>query len=264
MQAGLAEAWWSRVCDQAEEGEERRAALYTLAVNRTAEGKYVEAELNYRELLGAERRMLGEEHPSTLATSSGLAESLLNQGKHAQAERIYRKVLGVQRRVLGMEHPGTLASASSLASVLLHGDAGLAEAERILREVLGVQRRVLGEEDLSTMASAYNLAASLSDQGKHAEAEQIQRELHGVARRVLGEEHPKTLMSAIKSGNVALGEREGRRLGGGADLPRRAGCEETGTGSGPSTHAAVCEPSGNVHFDARKARRGGADLPGDD
>ena len=45
MQTGLAEAWWSRVCDEAKESVERLAAACNLAQARKSDGRYAEAEL---------------------------------------------------------------------------------------------------------------------------------------------------------------------------------------------------------------------------
>ena len=118
MRTGLAEAWWSRVCDEAEESEERLAAASNLADARGSDGQYAEAERIHREVLGVERRVLGEEHPETLTSANNLASSLWNQGKYADAERISREVLSMSRRVLGEEHPSTLKTASNLASSL--------------------------------------------------------------------------------------------------------------------------------------------------
>ena len=108
-------------------------------------------------MLGARRRVLGEEHPDTLASANNLAQSISQQGKHTDAERILREVLGVVRRVLGEEHPDTLLTAGNLAWSL--SDQGEhADAERIQREVLGARRRILGEEHPDTLMSSGNLA----------------------------------------------------------------------------------------------------------
>jgi uncharacterized protein (DUF2267 family) len=174
MQTGLAEAWWSRVCDEEEESAERLRAAGNLADTRRGQGQYAEAERIEREVLGVLRRVLGEEHPDTLTSAGKLAASLSDQWQYAEAERIHREVLGARRRVLGEEHPDTLTSAGNLAW-LLSGQKKHAEAERIHQEVLDAMRRVLGEEHPSTLMSACNLAASLSGQGKHTEAERIHR-----------------------------------------------------------------------------------------
>ena len=136
MRTGLAEAWWSRVCDEAEESAERLAAAGNLADARDGDGQYAEAERINREVLDATRRVLGEEHSSTLKSANNLASSLTCQGKHADAERIHREVHSVQRRILGEEHPDTLTSVYHLAMSLC-SQGKHAEAERIDREVLG-------------------------------------------------------------------------------------------------------------------------------
>jgi hypothetical protein len=68
-------------------------------------------------LLGARRRVLGEEHPDTLTSANDLAASLLLQGKYAEAEEMLQAVLAARRRVLGSVHPDALATAESLRFV---------------------------------------------------------------------------------------------------------------------------------------------------
>ena len=70
MRTGLAEAWWSRVCDEAEESKERLAAAGNLASSLSGQGKHAEAERIRREVLGTRRRVLGEEHPETLKSAT--------------------------------------------------------------------------------------------------------------------------------------------------------------------------------------------------
>ena len=102
------------------------------------------------------RRVLGPDHPDTLATVNNLAGVLNDQGEHAEAEKMYRDVLAVQRRVLGPEHPSTLMTGNNLA-VTLDCLGKYAEAAAMLREVLDVERRVLGPEHPKTVATAANL-----------------------------------------------------------------------------------------------------------
>ncbi len=114
----------------AEGSNDRLAAARNLASARRIDGQYAEAARLVREVLGVQRRVLGDEHPDTLASAADLASSLSCQGKHSEAEGINREVLGARRRVLGEEHPDTLESANNLASSL--GDQKkYAEAERI-------------------------------------------------------------------------------------------------------------------------------------
>ena len=74
------DAWWSLVCDQAEESEERLRAAAYLAGCRQCDGQYTEAERIGREVLDVRRRVPSEEHPDTLMAAGYLALSLSGQG----------------------------------------------------------------------------------------------------------------------------------------------------------------------------------------
>ena len=58
MSDGLANAWWSQVCDRAEDDEERLTAEVTLAASRSGQGKHDEAEKMQREVLAVRKRVL--------------------------------------------------------------------------------------------------------------------------------------------------------------------------------------------------------------
>ena len=140
------------------------------------------------------QRVLGPEHPDTVASMVSLAVVLADEGRSADAEKLYRDALDIQRRALGPENRNTLNSMSNLASTL--SDEGhSAEAEKILRETLGIQRRVLGPQDLDTLNSMSNLAGILYREGQTAEAEKLYRETVDTERRVRGPEDPDTLNS---------------------------------------------------------------------
>jgi len=115
MRDGLANAWWSQVCDRAEDDWERLAAAVNLAASLGRQGKYDEAEKMQREVLAVKQRMLGAEHPDTLMTANNLAASLTRQEKYDDAEKMMREVLAVKQRVLGADRPDTLSTAGNLA-----------------------------------------------------------------------------------------------------------------------------------------------------
>jgi hypothetical protein len=74
------------------------------------------------------RRVLGPEHPDTLALMNNLAETLRAQGDLAGARKLLAETLDILRRVLGPEHPDTSTSAWNLFRTLQdlgeHGAAG--------------------------------------------------------------------------------------------------------------------------------------------
>src|ERR1035438_9001327 len=55
-------------------------------------------------------RVLGEEHPDTLTSTSNLSATLEAQGDHDGALRLLRKCLAGRRKVLGEDHPATVTT----------------------------------------------------------------------------------------------------------------------------------------------------------
>ena len=118
-----------------------------------------------RQALEAQQRVLGTEHPDTLASFDSLANTLARRVKNGEAERLHHQVLEARQRVLGADHPHTLSSLNNLANVL-NGQGKYAEAEALHRHVLHAKQRVLGADHPDTLGSLYNLANALEHQGK--------------------------------------------------------------------------------------------------
>jgi hypothetical protein len=62
------------------------------------------------------KRVVGQEHPSTLARMSNLASTYRNQGRWKEAEQLEVQVVKTRKRLLGEDHPSTLTSMAKLAS----------------------------------------------------------------------------------------------------------------------------------------------------
>ena len=69
-------------------------------------------------------RVLGPEHPDTLATRHRLAYWTAQTGDVAEASDQFAALLPVRERVLGPEHPDTLATRTSLAHLTNGSDSG--------------------------------------------------------------------------------------------------------------------------------------------
>jgi hypothetical protein len=155
-------------------------------------GLYPEAQRQLEKALSLRRRLLGEEHPDTLASMGDLAVLYRDQSKRTQAELLLAKVLNVQRRILGADRPETLETAHELAQVYdENGKARLAEP--LLTETLKARRRALGEDNPDTLLTMGTLGSLYQEQGKYAEAEHLLTKVLSVQRRVRGEDHPETL-----------------------------------------------------------------------
>ena len=79
-------------------------------------GQWKEAERLLLQAMQTTKRVLGEEHPDTLAAMGNLAATYRNQGKWKEAEELQVYVMQTTKRVLGEEHPDTLSAMANLAA----------------------------------------------------------------------------------------------------------------------------------------------------
>ena len=77
-------------------------------------GRWADARDLAQDCLNRRRRILGEDHPSTLGSASNLAVVLRALGDVQAARDLHQDTLDRMRRVLGPDHPDTLASANNL------------------------------------------------------------------------------------------------------------------------------------------------------
>ena len=103
-------------------------------------------------LLDDAERVLGPDHPSTMASRSCLANAYQDAGRAAEAIGLHQQALAAQERVLGPDHSNTLTSRSNLATA--YRDAGrAAEAIPLHERTLADRERVLGPDHPDTLAS---------------------------------------------------------------------------------------------------------------
>ena len=218
--------------DLGEDHPDTLAAASNLAVSLRAAGEYPgtlisastwppAGEQAARELdedtLARRRRVLGEDHPDTLASAHGLAISLRavgghpgtltspsslaasigHPGEYQAARELGEDTLARRRRVLGEDHPDTLASADNLAVSLL-GVRGGQAARELGEDTLARRRRVLGEDHPDTWTSASNLVMILGRVSEEQAARELAEDTLARRRRVLGEDHPDTLAAAFQ------------------------------------------------------------------
>jgi tetratricopeptide (TPR) repeat protein len=181
-----------RLTDRTRDPLEWARVQFAIACLLHDQGKYHDAEQVLRQVTTERERVLGPEHPETLASSQRLALALVWQTKYAEAEAEYRAVLKLREKLLGPSHPDTLATRNSLAGTLLW-EGKYVEAENELRGLIKLKEEVLGPEDPSSLKTRVNLANALFAQAKYAEAEAAYREVLKLMQKVLGAEHPSTL-----------------------------------------------------------------------
>ena len=164
------------------------------------DGQWNEAEVAILQVLETRKRVLGPDHPSTLASMANLASTYNNEGRCNEAEKLGMQVMETSKIVLGAEHPNTLTSMANLASTYWN-QGRWNEAEKLEVQVIEIRKAVLGAEHPDTLASMANLAFTYNNQGRLNEAEKLGMQLMETAKIVLGAEHPDTLKSMS---NLAL------------------------------------------------------------
>ena len=168
------------------------AGMARIAKYIGSSGSYATARNLQRRVVDERERVLGPEHPDSLAARSDLALWTGEAGDAAAARDQYTGLLPVLARVLGPEHPRTLAARHELASWT--GEAGDPAAARDqFAGLMPVRERILGPEHLDSLATRHELAGWTGEAGDPAAARDFLAELLPVEERLLGPEHPYTL-----------------------------------------------------------------------
>jgi CHAT domain-containing protein/Tfp pilus assembly protein PilF len=189
-------------------------ALSLLGAAHLRQGKFNEAEGDFRRMLTIYEKRLGAEHEYTAAALNSLALVLEQLGDYAGAETLLRRSVAISEKRLGKDHPDTATTLSNLSRVLdsqgkfagaQAGEAAdrlaskaseaerrgqLDEAETLHHQVLAVHMKALGAQHPTTANSMSNVGRVLDLQGKYAEAEKMYRQALAVREKALGRDHP--------------------------------------------------------------------------
>jgi tetratricopeptide (TPR) repeat protein len=166
--------------------------LGALARSAYASGHHLTAASLFQEQWNTSRRLLGEEHPATLAAMDSLMGTLHAMEGQIGGRELYEQVLAIRRRMLGEEHPATLAAMHRLAEWLQAlGDVG--KARPLYEQILVTNRRTLGDDHVLTLDSMSKVAMLKQATGAVAEARELHEQVLSARRRTLGEDHPDTL-----------------------------------------------------------------------
>ncbi|NAS20084.1 tetratricopeptide repeat protein [Herbidospora sp. NEAU-GS84] len=147
-----------------------------------------------QQTLADQVRVLGGDHPDTLASRKNLAGTYYAAGDLGRAVALFEQTLAGRVRVLGGDHPDTLASRNNLASA--YESAGdLAQAIALYEQTLADFERVLGGDHSNTLTSRNNLASAYYAAGDLGRAIPLFEQTLADQVRLLGGDHPDTLAS---------------------------------------------------------------------
>ncbi|GAA3780181.1 tetratricopeptide repeat protein [Micromonospora maritima] len=140
------------------------------------------------------RRVLGDDHPDTLACVNNLAYAYQAAGNPERVIPLCQQVISNRRHVMGDDHPDTLTAVNNLAYA--YQSAGDPErAIPLFTQVLTDRRRILGDDHPDTLDSVSNLAYAYHAAGDLGRTIPLFVRVLADRRRVLGRDHPRTLSS---------------------------------------------------------------------
>jgi hypothetical protein len=87
-----------------------------LALTYEDQGRWKEAEELQVQVMQIMKRVLGDEHPSTLTSMGNLAHTLESQSRHKEALALIGLCFQSRQKVLGEQHPDTQSSQRALNS----------------------------------------------------------------------------------------------------------------------------------------------------
>jgi hypothetical protein len=173
------------------------------------QGRLPAAVQRGRATLSLARRMLGDEHPTTVATAVSLAWSLRAEDELEEARHLGEWALDLTRHRLGDEHPETLRAIVNL-SMTLRNQGETPRARELQERVLEMRRRQFGDDDPDTLGVMGDLADTLRIQGDLERARALQeRVLDAWQRRPT--QRPQATLEAMARLAVTL--REQREVG---------------------------------------------------
>ena len=153
------------------------------------------------------QRVLGPEHPDSLAVMHNLANTLHAAGRLSEAEEMFRETLEIQRRIDGPEHSDTLLTMHNLANTL-QDEKKVKEAETLYAAAMAGRHRVLGPEHPDTVKTETEFAGMLAHQNRYGEAKKIYEELIRVAKKSQDQQRLAGMWYDLACGAALAGERK--------------------------------------------------------
>ncbi|MGW5728390.1 tetratricopeptide repeat protein [Nocardia beijingensis] len=157
-------------------------------------------------------RLLGRDHPDTLAACADLANAYRSGGLHTDAIPLFERALAAYERVLGDDDPDTLSTRSMLANAYRAADR-VGEAIVLHRRCLADYGRAVGPDHPRFLAECGNLAHALQRGGRLDEAIPLFEQTVAGYRRVLGKSYSEHLGALAAQNNLAFSYRSAKRLG---------------------------------------------------
>lgn len=247
------EAIWSSDLPDRAQGSLAERAIHTRlwAVNHLIDT----ANLNMAIAVGvqtsvASERLLGADHPYTLASRNYLASAYESAGQLDKAIPLFEQSVADSERIQGPDHPNALIARNNLAC-MFRSAGQLDKAIPLFEQTVADIERIQGPDHPDTLSSRSNLAQTYRIAGRLDEAITLYEQAVADHERILGPDHPDTLGSR---NNVAYIYGVAGRLDESitlheqifADRERILGLDHPDTLASVNNIASACESAGEL------------------
>jgi serine/threonine-protein kinase len=177
-------------------------SLSALALLRSDQARYEEAEALVREALALEERGVPGDHPALVAARTALGHVLVERGAYADAVRVLERA-AAEREAGGSATPELADTLKELADAHFY-QGHWPEAQALRERVLEMQRAIYGERHPRVAASLVDLGAIHHEQGRYAEAEGFHRLALEQMRAYYGDAHYETAATLTMLGRALI------------------------------------------------------------
>jgi len=164
------------------------AALSTLAMAYSKQGKYADAEDLYKRALAIFEKARGTSQDLLAETLYNLANVYIHQGKYADAENLYKRALAIYEKVPGTSQ-GVMANVLSSLGLVYDKQGKYADADGLYKRALAIREKMLGTDHPDVANILNNLAAVYVAQGKYADAEGAYKRVLAIYEKARGKVH---------------------------------------------------------------------------
>ena len=157
-------------------------------------GEYDRAFTLFEESLLKRQRILGDDHPDTLASHIKLAEAVAAMGQLDRALLMSQQCHENCKRILGEDHTDTLKSIDVVASLFVR-KGEYDRALVLIQDTLVKRKRIFGVDHPDTLNSVNSAIHVFAETEQYDLALGLCQEVLERRKRILGDDHPDTLAS---------------------------------------------------------------------
>ncbi|MBL8238259.1 MAG: serine/threonine protein kinase [Bryobacterales bacterium] len=174
--------------------------LLDLALLRTDQAKFEEAEKLAREGLAMLRAAHGPAHPAVATALETLGKVLEERGRYPEAITVMKEAVAMRAGAAPADLADSLAGLANVEFYAGH----YAEAEALSQRLLGMHRAIYGPNHPAVAEDLSNLGAIQQDTGHYVEAEKFHRQAFEITRAFYGEDHSRTAAGLTMIGRALV------------------------------------------------------------